>query len=71
LAERATHRGLVYTAVEIEAANGWFRQVPLHVVKGAGQHADAPGALPLGYRTHRLGASSFQWAAELQVGIEL
>jgi hypothetical protein len=29
------------------------------------------GALPLGYRTHRLGASSLQWAAELQVGIEL
>jgi hypothetical protein len=47
LAKRATHEcGLVYTAVEIEAANGWFRQVPLHVVKGAGQHADAPGALP-------------------------
>jgi hypothetical protein len=29
------------------------------------------GALPLRYRTHRLGASSLQWAAELQVGIEL
>jgi hypothetical protein len=47
LAERATHRGLVYTAVEIEAANGRFRQVPLLVVKERASTPMRPARSPL------------------------